>query len=305
MKRYFPVSLLLIFSWFCFGLTEIPQFTRRVIDTTNTLTPSQIDDLESSLIEFEKPRTDGAQIIILMIAKLEDETIEQCATRVFAQWGIGKKGQDNGILLLIAKDDRRMHIEVGYGLEGTITDLIANHIIREQLTPEFKQNNYYQGIKNAISVLKQKIDNSEPLGNENSNESDIGTLLAGEFGAKLFNYGLVSFFICFVINSIIPLGSSKRSSSRNLGTGLLNGLSVGGFTLWNGHSISIAFILLFLAFVMSTIASGFLRINGSNGSGGGGFRGGGFGGGGFGGGSGGFSGGGGGRSGGGGASGSW
>ncbi|MCX8607745.1 MULTISPECIES: TPM domain-containing protein, partial [unclassified Gilliamella] len=98
MKRYFLSSLLLIFSWFCYGLTDIPEFAHRVIDTTHTLTDSQKELLESSLIGFEKPRTDGAQIAVLMIPKLDDETVEQYADRVFIQWKIGRKGQDNGIL---------------------------------------------------------------------------------------------------------------------------------------------------------------------------------------------------------------
>ncbi|MCX8650352.1 TPM domain-containing protein [Gilliamella sp. B2776] len=300
MKNYFLLSFLLMFSWLSYGLTDIPSFNQRVIDTTNTLTSSQVNTLESSLLEFEKPRTDGAQIAVLMIAKLDNETIEQYADRVFIQWKIGKKGLDNGILLLIVKDDKLMRIEVGYGFEGTITDLVANHIIREQLVPQFKQNNYYQGIDNALSVLKEKIDTSaSDFGDEK--EQNLNTLLASEFGSQLINYGLVSFFMCFFIANLL---FNKVSAKRSLGTGLLNGLSVGGFTLWHGYPINMVLPVLFLAFVTSTILSGILSAGGRNGGsnnrrGGGGF-------GGFGGGSGGgFGGGGGGRSGGGGASGSW
>ena len=304
MKKYYLLFCLLFFSVVSYALTEIPTFDRRVIDTSDTLEPSQIDDLESSLITFEKTRTDGAQIAVLVIPKLDNETVEQYADRVFIQWKIGKKEQDNGILLLIVKDDKLMRIEVGYGFEGTITDLIASHIIREQLAPQFKRNNYYQGIHDALSVLINKLNDPQQVPATN-NDTDLKTVLASEFGANLFNYGLASFFICFAVASLFSINSTKRRASRSLGTGLLNGISVGGFTLFNGYSLHIVLPLLFLAFVASAILSGILTMSGGSGRGrGGGFgggKGGGFGGGPFGG----FGGGGGGRSGGGGASGSW
>ena len=304
MKKYYLLFCLLFFSVVSYALTEIPTFDHRVIDTSHTLESSQIDDLESSLIDFEKTRTDGAQIAVLMITKLDNETIEQYADRVFIQWKIGKKEQDNGILLLIVKDDKLMRIEVGYGFEGTITDLIASHIIREQLAPQFKKNNYYQGIHDALSVLINKLNDPQQVPATN-NDTDLKTVLASEFGANLFNYGLASFFICFAVASLFSINSTKRRASRSLGTGLLNGISVGGFTLFNGYSLHIVLPLLFLAFVASAILSGILTMSGGSGRGrGGGFgggKGGGFGGGPFGG----FGGGGGGRSGGGGASGSW
>ncbi|MCX8601864.1 MULTISPECIES: TPM domain-containing protein [unclassified Gilliamella] len=300
MKRYFLSSLLLIFSWFCYGLTDIPEFAHRVIDTTHTLTDSQKESLESSLIDFEKPRTDGAQIAVLMIAKLDNETVEQYADRVFIQWKIGRKGQDNGILLLIVKDDKRMRIEVGYGLEGTITDLVASKIIREQLAPQFRQNNYYQGIDNALSVLKQEIDNPTPKSEDNEQGSNL--LSSEDFTSMLSNYALVSFFICLTLANLFY---RKDKTKRCLYTGLFNALSVGGFTLWHMRDIFMIVFIMFVVFILSTIASRIVTPGAGGGRGnhrgGGGFGGssGGFGGGG------GFSGGGGGRSGGGGASGSW
>ena len=305
MKKYYLLFCLLFFSIVSYALTEIPTFDHRVIDTSYTLESSQIDDLESSLIGFEKKRTDGAQIAVLMINKLDNETIEQYADRVFIQWKIGKKEKDNGILLLIVKDDKLMRIEVGYGFEGTITDLIASHIIREQLAPQFKKNNYYQGIHDALSVLISKLNDPQQVPETNNDpDPDLETVLASEFGANLFNYGLASFLICFGVVSLFLISSTKRRAARSLGTGLLNGISVGGFTLFNGYSLHIVLPLIFLAFVASTILSGILTMSSSGRGRGGGFgggKGGGFGGGSFGG----FGGGGGGRSGGGGASGSW
>jgi uncharacterized protein len=298
MKKYYLFFYLLFFSCANYALTEIPSFERRVIDTSHTLESSQIDDLESSLISFEKTRSDGAQIAVLMISKLDHETVEQYADRVFIKWEIGQKEKDNGILLLIVKDDKLMRIEVGYGLEGVITDLVASHIIREQLVPQFKQNNYYQGIHDALSVLINRLNDPKET---TDIEPDLKTVLASDFGTNLISYGLASFFICFTMASLFSIHSNKRNASRSLGTGLLNSISVGGFTLLNGYSLHIVLPLLFLAFVASAILSGILTMPRGSGRG----RGGGFGGsngGGFGGG---FGGGGGGRSGGGGASGSW
>jgi uncharacterized protein len=303
MKRYFLVSLLLMFSWFSYGLTDIPQFSHRVIDTTKTLTESQKNALEASLIGFEKPRSDGAQIAVLMLSKLDNETVEQYADRVFTQWKIGRKGQDNGILLLIVKDDKRMRIEVGYGLEGTITDLVASKIIREQLAPQFRQNNYYQGIDNALSVLKQKIDNPALKCEDNEQGLNLNLLFSEDFTSMLSKYALVSFLICFILAKLLY---RKDKSKQCLRTGLFNALSVTGFTLWHVQYIfEIAFlmyVIMFVVFTLSTMVSGFLTPGaggrgGNNRGGSGGFGGSSSGGG--------FSGGGGGRSGGGGASGSW
>ncbi|MCX8619157.1 TPM domain-containing protein, partial [Gilliamella sp. B2923] len=206
---------------------------------------------------------------------------------------------DNGILLLIVKDDKRMRIEVGYGLEGTITDLVASKIIREQLAPEFRQNNYYQGIDNALSVLKQEIDNPTPKSEDNEQGSNL--LSSEDFTSMLSNYALVSFFICLTLANLFY---RKDKTKRCLYTGLFNALSVGGFTLWHMRDIFMIVFIMFVVFILSTIASRIVTPGaggGGNHRGGGGFGGssGGFGGGG------GFSGGGGGRSGGGGASGSW
>ncbi|OCG00273.1 TPM domain-containing protein [Gilliamella sp. wkB112] len=302
MKRYLAISILLIISWCSYGLTDIPALKQRVVDTTNTLTSTQVLNLELSLIEFEKPRTDGAQIIVLMIAKLENETIEQYAERVFRTWEIGRKGLDNGILLLIAKDDRRMRIEVGYGLEGTITDLLASRIIREQLTPQFKQNNYYQGINNAIIALKKALANPEE-----QEQNRIDDLKAAKYAEDYSQWVVISFIICFIFSHL----AFKSLIKRALVTGILNGISISGFELWNGSPLLEQPEFFLMNFISSAIMCffiyGFLfltkiRINrndDNNHHSGGSFNGG------SGGSSNSFSGGGGGRSGGGGASGSW
>ncbi|KFA58083.1 hypothetical protein A9G48_09330 [Gilliamella sp. wkB18] len=271
MKKYLIISLLLIFNCSSFALTTIPIFNQRVVDITNTLTKSQLNELESSLIEFEQSRTDGAQIAVLMIAKLSNETVEQYADRVFINWKIGKKDADNGILLLIVKEDRLMRIEVGYGLEGTITDLIASHIIQEQLAPKFKQNNYYQGISDAITVIKNKLtvfnshfNKSQQLTDTQSNANKGNDLIS--ISNKVIGWAIASFFICFVFSRLVFSTLGKRVFL----TAILNTLSTSGFVLWNDCSIS--FVLVLACFFISIYFS--LHFSGAiNGHSGGGFRG--------------------------------
>ncbi len=226
MKKYVFFSMLLMLSWFSYGLTEIPAFNSHIIDTTNTLSASQVKSLESSLIQFEHSKTDGAQIAVLMIAKLDNETIEQYAQRVFNQWKIGRKGLDNGILLLVVKDDRQMRIEVGYGLEGIVTDLVASHIIREQLAPQFKQNNYYQGIDDAVSVLKSAIiGNNIYLENQTQDNQTIGL---SEMLDMLFHWiAQLSWKVCsFLVCLALTVKFEKNIFKRIIITSLSNSLFI-------------------------------------------------------------------------------
>ncbi len=305
MKKYLIFCFLILASCQCYALTEIPIFGQRITDESNTLTEQQQHNLDSLLIEFERPRTDGAQIAVLMVNALDGETIEQYADRVFKRWQIGKQGSDNGVLLLIIKDERRMRIEVGYGLEGAITDLTASRIIREQLGPQFKQDNYYQGIYNGLSALIHYI-KKEQSATDNNQELEVDQSFNGQFVLQLINYGIYSFFICFIICKIIPINLFKKRVGRCLGTALLNGLSLSGYALLHGNTqiislkifIFVFFASLFMIVLLSPSKNKGIRSKSRSRSFGG-SRGGGFGSGG------GFGGGGGGRSGGGGASGGW
>lgn len=293
----------LYFNHLAFADVSVPAFTQRVVDTTGTLTQAQLNHLEQQIIQYETAKQDGAQIAVLMIPTLEGESIEDYAIRVFDSWKIGKKDHDNGILFLIAKNDHRVRIEVGYGLEGDLPDIKAKWIINRSITPQFKQNNYYQGINNGlndmIQILTGNIDN-QTLQATNK-DLQLKDVLNSDFAPHLFSYAAISFFICATMGGLLPSRLFKKSQGiRGLFVGALNGISTGGFSLYSGLPFSIALPILFLVFVVSTIFYGIFGISGSGGGSGpygGGRSGGGFGGG--------FGGGGGGRSGGGGASGSW
>jgi len=254
----------------------VPALTARVTDLTGTLTAEQKSTLEARLQALETQK--GSQLAVLLVPTTQPETIEQYSIRVVDQWKLGRKKVDDGVLLLIAKDDRKLRIEVGYGLEGALPDVIAKRIIAEDITPHFKQGDFYGGIVAGITRIDAVIQGEElPSPQQKNNGTSIESYL---------------FFLVFFA---LISGSILR---RILGTfpgALVNGGLVGIVTMVLGGGILFAIIFGIVAFF-------FALIKGGGGFGGGGFGGGGFGGGGFS--SGGFSGGGGGF-GGGGASGNW
>ena len=139
----------------------VPTLNARVTDLTSSLSSQQIQTLSNALEQFEQYNDKGAQLAILIVPTTGSDSIEQFATRVFDQWKLGDKEQNNGVLLLVAKNDRKVRIEVGYGLEGTVTDILAGRIIQEQIVPEFKDENYFAGIAKGTVALINLINKGE------------------------------------------------------------------------------------------------------------------------------------------------
>lgn len=139
---------------------SFPQWTQPVIDLTGTLDQGQIQVLNEKLAAFEARK--GSQIGVLMLPTTQPETIEQLGIRVFDEWKLGRKGVDDGVLLLVAKDDDKWRIEVGYGLEGSLTDAAATRIARDVIFPHFKRRDYYAGIDAGVAEITRIID-SETL----------------------------------------------------------------------------------------------------------------------------------------------
>ena len=259
----------------------VPPLTQRVTDLTGTLDAQQARTLESQLAAFEK--TKGAQLGVLIVPTTQPETIEQYSIRVVNDWRLGRKGVDDGALLLIAKDDRALRIEVGYGLEGVLPDAVANRIIDEIIVPQFKRGDFYAGIASGLSAM-MRIVNGEPLPPPtrrptSSGKNNIESLI----------------FIAFVL--VVAVGSMLRALLGRFPAALLMGGAVGVLAWLTIAPVLIALLVGLMAFVFVLLGGG-RGMGGYGGHGGSGFGGGGFGGGG------GFSGGGGGF-GGGGASGRW
>ena len=128
----------------------VPPLTGHVIDQTGTLTAEQKAALEQTLTAFEARK--GSQLAVLMVASSAPEEIEQYALRVAEQWKLGRKKVDDGAILVVAKNDRAMRIEVGYGLEGALNDLTSKRIINETILPRFKSQDFYGGITAGVET---------------------------------------------------------------------------------------------------------------------------------------------------------
>jgi len=265
--------LLLLGALSAWAQVAVPDLSRRVTDLTTTLSADQVASLESKLAAFEAQK--GSQIAILIVPTTQPEDIAQFGIRVAEQWKIGRVKIDDGVILIVAKDDRTLRLEVGYGLEGAIPDAIAKRVIAETITPYFKAGDYYGGIDAGVQQLMRLIE-GEPLPPPSASDSGGGD---GVF-VMLIVGGIVAGWLLALLMNRPAAGGIAALGSGAVGAMLL------GFTP----------VLLFIAmFVFAGVASGFRHGGGwSSGGGGGGFGGGG---GSWGGGGGGF--------GGGGASGSW
>ena len=138
----------------------VPTLQARVTDLTGTLTQQQVADLEQKLAAFEARK--GAQLALLMVPTTQPEAIEQYSIRVAEQWKVGRKGIDDGAILLVAKDDRALRIEAGYGLEGVLSDLVSNRIIQDIIVPNFKAGDFYKGVNDGLDAMMRVVD-GEPL----------------------------------------------------------------------------------------------------------------------------------------------
>jgi uncharacterized protein len=278
----------------------IPALSARVTDRTNTLSASERQALETKLADWEAKT--GNQLVVLIVPTTKPEPIESYSIRVAEAWKIGRKGQDNGAIFVVAKDDHRMRIEVGYGLEGVLTDVTSHRILDETVAPLFKQNRFAEGIDAGVDRIIAVVGSGQPLPAPAKSPSR-GTPGHG------FDFGQLLIFL-FVAVPIIGSVLS-RIFGRVLGSGVGGGvlgaaawLLAGSVAIGVGVGILVLLFLLLFTAGAGLIPPGGMRSGSRHGGvwfpGGGGFGGGGFGGGG----GGGFSGGGG-SFGGGGSSGSW
>ncbi len=265
---------LLLFALSAWAQVAVPELSRRVTDLTATLSADQVAALESKLSAFEAQQ--GSQIAVLIVPTTQPEDIAQFGIRVAEQWKIGRTKIDDGVILIVARDDRTLRLEVGYGLEGAIPDAIAKRVIAETITPYFKAGDYFGGIDAGVQQLMRLIEGEQlPPPSGTGGSGDDGPFVVLIIG------GIVAGWLLSMLMSRPAAGGIAALGSGAVGAMLL------GFTP----------VLLFIAvFVFAGVASGFRHGGGWSSGGGGGFGGGG-GGGSWGGGGGGF--------GGGGASGSW
>ena len=265
--------LLLLLALPAWAQVTVPPLTARVADLTATLTKEQTASLEQMLQSFEARK--GSQIAVLMVPTTEPEAIEQYALRVAERWKIGRKNVDDGAILVVAKNDRALRIEVGYGLEGALNDATASRIIREAIAPRFREGDYYGGINAGVDRMLRVID-GEPLPDPAKPVPQVG----GGLGQSL---------PILLVLAMVVGGLLRRMLGRTVGSVAAGG-AVGVVAWFLVGAVSIAVMAGILAFIFTLVGGGAGR--GIRGGFPGGFGGGGFGGGGFRGGGGGFGGGG-------------
>jgi len=276
------------------GLARIPALSARVTDLAGTLTAAERQALEDKLAAWEKAT--GHQLVVLSVPSTQPEPIEAYSIRVADAWKIGRKGNDNGALFLIAKNDKKMRIEVGYGLEGSLTDATARRIIAETVAPFFRQTQFAAGINAGVDQIIAVVNQGEPLATR-----PAAPLKRAGSGFSFETLLILLFVVVPILGSML-----RRIFGKALGSTV--GAGVVGTAAWFvAGSLAIAIgaaIIAFIVMLIFGLGSGLARRGGGvwlpssgGGWGGGGGWSGGGGGGGFSGGGGGF--------GGGGASGGW
>ena len=223
MMKYF-FSFILFCSSVGFAQPEIPKLKMWATDLTNTLSQSELNDLNNRLKNYQDSTSN--QILVLMIPSLESYPIEMLAEETATKNKIGKKEFNNGILLLVAKEDRELRIEVGYGLEGAVPDAIASSIIRNVIKPQFRNEEYYGGLSDGINAIIKAIG-----GEYQADDSD------GDSGGFPFFIFVIIFVVIWLFMSkggpFVPGGiyrTSTHSGGWSSGGSSWSGSSGGGFS---------------------------------------------------------------------------
>lgn len=242
-KYSFVLILMFLFSSHSFGqksrsVAQDIKVTAYVTDKTGTLTSSQLKDLETKLAAFEKETSN--QIVVWMEPSLDGNSVEDRSYEIAEKNGIGQKGKNNGILLYIAKNDRKLRIEVGYGLEGALTDALSSQIIRNEITPQFKKGNFYGGISAGVDAIMKATkgeytaDEKTKSGEDTSSYTSIGVIIV---------FAII-FFVVFGMPILIRVLGWKGSSnswnwkSGGWSSGSGSGWSSGSGSSWSGGGFS-------------------------------------------------------------------
>jgi len=236
----------------------VPPLKARVTDLTGTLSAPQKAELESRIAAYEARR--GSQIAVLMLPTTKPEEIEQYAIRVAEAWKIGRKGVDDGLILVVAKDDRRLRIEVGYGLEGVIPDALAKRVIDERITPRFRDGDFYGGVRDGVDQLI-RLAEGEKLPPPSAVPGG-----GSSAPANLFDFIFLAFMFAAIAGFFLKamLGRFPGSIATAAGIGLIGWLMFGV-----GIAVAAALIGFLLTFLNTGLGRGGRWSSGSGGSWGG------------------------------------
>lgn len=248
-------------------LVPVPPLKGRVTDMTATLSREQAASLEQSLRAFEDRK--GIQIAVLIVPSTRPEAVEQFALRVVEQWKLGRRKVDDGALLLVAKDDREVRLEVGYGIEGALNDVTARRLIAEVITPRFRQGDFFGGIAAGVEGMQKVLDGEAlPAPSRRSRDADG------------FRQGWpVAFVFALMLGSVL-----RRALGRLPGALTVAGV-LGAVAWFSIGTLATAFAVGAIGFFVTLLGIGMGGHGGMHGhgghrggdawSGGGGFRGGG------------------------------
>ncbi|MGY8633488.1 YgcG family protein [Bradyrhizobium sp. 14AA] len=240
------VALVLIFAFTSAASADVavPQLTGRVVDQTGTLSSGDIAALTQKLRDFETRK--GSQVAVLIVPTTQPETIDQFSIRVAEAWKIGRKKVDDGAILVVAKNDRHLRIEVGYGLEGALTDVTSRRIIDEIITPKFRSGDFGGGITDGVDRMIRVID-GEPL----------------PVPSPSVNFGnlddLAPLFIVTLFASIGVGGFFRAMLGRLLGSFVTGGI-IAALTWFILGSVALALALGGLGFIIGFVADLFSAI---------------------------------------------
>jgi len=248
---------------------EVPALKGRVNDYAGILSDVAERQLEAALADLEQ--TDSTQIVVLTVPSLEGDSLEDFSIRVAEAWKIGQKDNDNGAILIVSKQDRKIRIEVGYGLEGKLTDLISGRIIRNVIVPHFKSGDFDAGVVQGVGAMIGTVkgtytSGSEPRSGTRTRNSSPGLfslfalffivnmlgrisrplgvvsggILAPVLGAALFGFGLIGFLVLIPVGLVLgailgPLGGAlNHSHTRYRSSGRGGGFWMGGGGIGGG-----------------------------------------------------------------------
>ncbi len=191
MRRLLFASLL--FCAVSLTAVEVPRLTARVTDLADIIDPATESAISKQLEALE--RSDATQLAVLTIPTLEGDAIEDFSIKVASEWKLGQKGIDNGALLIIAHNDRKLRIEVGYGLEGKLTDALSSRIIRNEIVPLFKKGRYSEGVAAGVIAMSKAV---------------RGEYKAKESVTSSKSAGFIVFLIFFILMAFLRGGSGYR-----------------------------------------------------------------------------------------------
>jgi uncharacterized protein len=221
------------------ALQAIPVLAARLIDQTQTLSNDEASSLQAQLKSIEDKR--GTQIVVLMVATTQPEDIFSYSNRVANAWKIGRKAMGDGVLIVVAKDDRKLRIEIAKSLEGTIPDLAASDIITKAITPAFKQGQYAQGLQAGIALIDKRLSGDTSL-------AGLGDASSVQPALDPNLFGLIALVVIFLLavrffgfsNTMLVLMSMTRSGGGgyNSGGGAGGGFSSGGGGNFGGGGAS-------------------------------------------------------------------